>query len=163
NQNGDPNPRYQLRGKPISANKDIQRKWVVAIRAIKFNVHFKPLHPDKSEFGCVWCKGEDHPGYACPYPDYGEEKWLGPTKEQLTSIMNNPSDWKKKEQTTSLGEQSNSTTRGRGYSPRGRASGWGAPVVGRSRGRGQGGQGGQLSQLSTHLVVVVVIGDRNKL
>ncbi|KAJ3804679.1 hypothetical protein F5876DRAFT_2200, partial [Lentinula aff. lateritia] len=67
-QRGDPNPRYQLRGKPVSPNKDLQRKWVTALRAIEYNVRFKRLRPDKVDFGCVWCKGEDHPGHACPYP-----------------------------------------------------------------------------------------------
>ncbi|KAJ3735978.1 hypothetical protein DFJ43DRAFT_1150779 [Lentinula guzmanii] len=82
-------------------DKDIQRKWVLALRAIKYNVRFKILNHDKSDFGCVWCKGEDHPGHACPYPDFAseqtdtdEERWLGPTREQMMTIMKNPSDWK---------------------------------------------------------------------
>ncbi|KAJ3903002.1 hypothetical protein F5879DRAFT_1002783 [Lentinula edodes] len=54
--NGVPNPRYQLRGRPISSNKDIQRKWVIVLRSIKYNVCFQPLYPDKGDFGCVWCK-----------------------------------------------------------------------------------------------------------
>ncbi|KAJ3999733.1 hypothetical protein F5050DRAFT_1709502 [Lentinula boryana] len=99
--NGRPCPRFQLRGRPISLDKEVQRKWVMALRAIKYNVRFKILNHDKSDFGCVWCKGEDHPGHACPYPDFvgertdaDEERWLGPTREQMTTIMKNPSDWK---------------------------------------------------------------------
>ncbi|KAJ3810423.1 hypothetical protein F5876DRAFT_65617 [Lentinula aff. lateritia] len=37
-QRGDPNPRYQLRGKPVLPNKDLQRKWVTALCAIEYNI-----------------------------------------------------------------------------------------------------------------------------
>ncbi|KAJ3797678.1 hypothetical protein GGU11DRAFT_745009 [Lentinula aff. detonsa] len=135
--NGEAKPRYQLHGKPISSNKELQRKWVMAIRGIKYNVRFKPLYPDKGDFGCVWCKGEDHPGHACPYPDHSDEKWLGPTKEQLTSIMNNPSDWKKKEHSTTA-EQLSPAARGRGHFRGGRGFDGGMTMAEGSRGRGSG-------------------------
>ncbi|KAJ3784408.1 hypothetical protein GGU10DRAFT_333922, partial [Lentinula aff. detonsa] len=35
--NGDPHPRFQLRGRPISTDREIQRKWVMALRSIKYN------------------------------------------------------------------------------------------------------------------------------
>ncbi|KAJ3721115.1 hypothetical protein C8R42DRAFT_642620 [Lentinula raphanica] len=144
---GHPHPRFQLRGRPISTSKDIQRKWVMALRAIKYNVRFKPLHPDKSEFGCVWCKGEDHPGHACPYPDFNsggtdgdEEKWLGPTRDQMNSIMKNPSDWKQSSHNPGAQEGFAVVGRGRGspQGSRGMPRGFGA-----HRGRGRGGFRGQ--------------------
>ncbi|KAJ3991446.1 hypothetical protein F5050DRAFT_1868576 [Lentinula boryana] len=141
--NGQSCPRFQLRGRPISSNKDIQRKWVMALRAIKYNVRFKILNHDKSDFGCVWCKGEDHPGHACPYPVFksegtgdDEEKWLGPTRDQMNSIMKNPSDWKQSPHIPGAQEGFTTVGRGRG-SPQG---GRGTPRGSEShRGQGRGG------------------------
>ncbi|KAJ3768285.1 hypothetical protein FB446DRAFT_792410 [Lentinula raphanica] len=140
--NGKPCPRFQLRGRPISANKDIQRKWVMALRAIKYNVRFKILNHDKSDFGCVWCKGEDHPGHACPYPVFNsegtgedEERWLGPTREWMTNVMKNPSDWKRSAYPQETQDGFTVAGRGRGTPQSGRGTPRGFSS---HRGRGRG-------------------------
>ncbi|GAW06660.1 hypothetical protein LENED_008599 [Lentinula edodes] len=94
NKEGDPNPRLQLQGKPISNQAHEQREWLKTIRAIVVYAGFKQLKPDSKVIGCVGCKAETHPSWACPYPIDNTDRWLGPTADEYEKVLKNPSDWK---------------------------------------------------------------------
>ncbi|KAJ3851385.1 hypothetical protein EV368DRAFT_83592 [Lentinula lateritia] len=149
NKEGDPNPRLQLQGKPISNDPHEQREWLKLIRSTIIYVGFKQLKPDNRVIGCVGCKTETHPSWACPYPINNEDRWLGPTEDAYAKTLKNPSDWKQ-ERRNQIDESSHNDNReffpiiprGRG---RGRGSfrgnggtGWGGSPRGYHTGRGRG-------------------------
>ncbi|KAJ3921156.1 hypothetical protein F5877DRAFT_65156 [Lentinula edodes] len=149
NKEGDPNPRLQLQGKPISNDPHEQREWLKLIRSTIIYVGFKQLKPDNRVIGCVGCKAETHPSWACPYPINNEDRWLGPTEDAYAKTLKNPSDWKQ-ERRNQIDESSHNDNReffpiiprGRG---RGRGSfrgnggtGWGGSPRGYHTGRGRG-------------------------
>ncbi|KAJ3852478.1 hypothetical protein EV368DRAFT_82498 [Lentinula lateritia] len=94
NKVGDPDSRLQLQGHPISIDISVQREWLKAVRSITVYVGFKQLKPDNRELGCIGCKAETHPSWACPYPTENADHWLGPTADEYNKVLKNPLDWK---------------------------------------------------------------------
>ncbi|KAJ3804710.1 hypothetical protein F5876DRAFT_70412 [Lentinula aff. lateritia] len=94
NKVGDPDSHLQLQGHPISIDISVQREWLKAVCSITVYVGFKQLKPDNRELGCIGCKAETHPSWACPYPTENADHWLGPTADEYNKVLKNPLDWK---------------------------------------------------------------------
>lgn len=74
-------PLWQLHGCPISTNSETQREWLKTMRRIRFLLkEYTVMEPEKTPFGCVWCKSMTHDGAACPLPL--DKDWKGPIPEE---------------------------------------------------------------------------------
>ena len=78
-------PIWQLQGMPISRDLKTHLVWLRIIRRTHFMVNnILSLEPDKSPFGCVWCKAETHSSENCPLPNTNDWKGPTPAHEYLT-------------------------------------------------------------------------------
>ncbi|KAJ7231632.1 hypothetical protein C8J57DRAFT_1533513 [Mycena rebaudengoi] len=76
NGKGDTAPIYQLTGKPVSTDNDMQTRWIALTKAIPYMVGLNRLETTKHFVNCVWCKNPTHPGHQCPLPR--TDNWYGP-------------------------------------------------------------------------------------
>ncbi|KAF8059883.1 hypothetical protein FPV67DRAFT_1674377 [Lyophyllum atratum] len=105
-------PIWQLTGRPLSSNPDVQEAFLNNVRNHRYWVGIHMLVIDQRLVNCVWCKSDTHPAHACPFPKVND--WLSPASTAASKA---------------LAQIDGSSARGRG---RGR---------GRGNGRGRGGRG----------------------
>ncbi|SJK97899.1 uncharacterized protein ARMOST_01155 [Armillaria ostoyae] len=57
-----------LIGEPITEDLDLHRALAAHIRRLRVRVNYQRLLNVDKIIGCDWCKNQDHPSHACPFP-----------------------------------------------------------------------------------------------
>ncbi|KAK0477474.1 hypothetical protein EDD18DRAFT_1365435 [Armillaria luteobubalina] len=86
NLDDDKGPIFLLTGEPITDNLDFHRAIAAHIRKLQIRVNYQQLINVDKIIGCDWCKNQDHPSHACPFPEV-DSTWYGPTTEELRLCM----------------------------------------------------------------------------
>ncbi|KAK0479350.1 hypothetical protein IW261DRAFT_1420067 [Armillaria novae-zelandiae] len=75
-------PVFLLTGEPITDNLDMHRAITTHIHRLKIHVNYQQLINIDKIIGCDWCKNQDHPSHACPFPEV-DSTWYGPSTDEL--------------------------------------------------------------------------------
>lgn len=105
----DKGPVFMLMGKPITDDLDFHRALTAHIQRLKVCVNYKQLLNLDKIISCDWCKNQNHPSHACPFPEI-DSAWYGPTTEELRLRMMKAeppkdSNWKQKEDNVKSGSR----------------------------------------------------------
>ncbi len=86
NFDNDKGPVFLLTGEPITINLNMHRAITAHIRQLKIRVNYQQLINVNKIIGCDWCKNQDHPSHACPFPEV-DSTWYGPSSDELQLHM----------------------------------------------------------------------------
>ncbi|KAK0462143.1 hypothetical protein IW261DRAFT_1576490 [Armillaria novae-zelandiae] len=75
-------PVFLLTGQPITDNLDMHRAIAAHIRRLRIRVNYQQLINVDKIIGCDWCKNQNHPSHACPFPEV-DSTWYGPSTDEL--------------------------------------------------------------------------------
>ncbi|KAK0478558.1 hypothetical protein IW261DRAFT_1565532 [Armillaria novae-zelandiae] len=75
-------PIFLLTGQPITDNLDMHRAITAHICRLRIRVNYQQLINVDKIIGCDWCKNQNHPSHACPFPEV-DSTWYGPSTEEL--------------------------------------------------------------------------------
>ncbi|KAK0500836.1 hypothetical protein EDD18DRAFT_1067103, partial [Armillaria luteobubalina] len=75
-------PIFLLTGAPIMDNLDFHRAIAAHICRLKIHVNYQQLINVDKIIGCDWCKNQNHPSHACPFPEVNTT-WYGPMTKEL--------------------------------------------------------------------------------
>ncbi|KAK0443028.1 uncharacterized protein EV420DRAFT_1068677 [Desarmillaria tabescens] len=82
----DKGPVFLLMGEPIMDDLDLHRALTTHIRNLRVRVNYQQLLNVDKIIGCDWCKNQNHPSHACPFPGV-DSAWYGPTADELRLCM----------------------------------------------------------------------------
>ncbi|KAG7451344.1 uncharacterized protein BT62DRAFT_1071918 [Guyanagaster necrorhizus] len=77
----DKGPVFLLTREPITDNLDMHRSIAAHIRKLKIRVNYQQLINVDKIVGCDWCKNQNHPSHACPFPEV-DSTWYGPSTDE---------------------------------------------------------------------------------
>ncbi|KAK0471016.1 hypothetical protein IW261DRAFT_1514070 [Armillaria novae-zelandiae] len=86
NLDDDKGPVFLLTGEPITDNLELHRAIAAHIRKLRIRVNYQQLINVDKIIGCDWCKNQDHPSHACPFPEV-DSTWYGPSTDELRLRM----------------------------------------------------------------------------